>query len=70
MQMRPFVFAAVLLPVVLSSAGAQEPPVATAPIPPPVKAAPDTPVVVPTKPNPRLFAPAAPADPLMLAMTE
>lgn len=61
------VLGALVLPVLLSPslspARAQEAPLATAPIPPPVKAAPDTPMVVPTSPRPAAPASAAPIRP-------
>jgi hypothetical protein len=58
MSKRAFILASVLLPILLSPGWAQDTPVATAPIPPAVKAAPDTPLVVPTRPH---LTPAAPA---------
>jgi hypothetical protein len=50
MSSRAFILASVLLPVLLRPAWAQDAPMATAPIPPAVKAVPDTPAHVAPKP--------------------
>ena len=51
MSKRAFIFTFLLSLALLSPAWAQEGPVATAPIPPPVKAAPEKPLLVPAKPS-------------------
>lgn len=48
MRTRILIFVSILMPLLPSPVRAQEAPVATAPIPPAVKGAPDTPLVVPT----------------------
>jgi hypothetical protein len=72
MSTRAFVLASVLLPVLLSPAWAEEGPIATAPIPPAVKAAPDTPIHVAPKPSAPPAAqeksPAIPSPPAAAAL--
>ena len=68
MSRRAFILASVLVPVLLSPAWAQDAPVATAPIPPAIRAAPDAPAYVAPKPYlPPAQAKQAPTSPAAAA---